>query len=175
MTQLNILEYYITQRKGLIAWVKTDPRLVTELHWRAAKAMLKDFKTCFYIPKIARERKNCIDKLLLDYKTENKDFRYIVRNGEKDLKVLIKRASEGNILPYRNISLEVLGALTPLKTINKDADESHEEEAVQPGEDFVSPRRTNRRRNYIPKDQIFLNITSILNGFEASHASQRRN
>merc|ERR1711954_235965 len=122
-TQLNIIEYYITQRKGLIAWVKTDPRLVTEIHWRAAKAMLKDFKTCTYILNIARERKNCIDKLLLDYKTENKDFRYIIWNGEKDLRVLIKQASEGNILPYRNISLEVLGALTPLKTLNKDADD----------------------------------------------------
>merc|ERR1712081_135196 len=89
----------------------------------------------------------------------NKDFRYIVRNGETDLKVLIKRASEGQSLPYRSISLDVLGALTPLKTVNKDPDESETDDSAPPeeGTSFISPRRTNRRKNYIPKDQIFLN------------------
>ena len=56
---------------GYIAWIKTDPRLVSEMHRRAAKAALREFKTCTYIPKIARERKAGVDRLLLDYKKEN--------------------------------------------------------------------------------------------------------
>ena len=72
--QLEIKEYYVTQRSGLIAWIKTDPRLVTEIHRRAAKAALREFKTCTFIPKIARERKAGVDKILLEYKKENKDF-----------------------------------------------------------------------------------------------------
>ena len=95
----------------------------------------------------------------------------------KDLKILIKRASEGTNLPYRSIALEVLGALTPLKTLNKDPNETERDESTQLDEDsnFISPGRSNRRSNYIPKDQIYENITAILNGFEASHNLQRRN
>merc|ERR1711954_507932 len=72
--QLEIVDYYITQKKGIIAWICTDPRLVTEIHRRAAKAALRDFKTCTFVPKIARERKAKVDELLMEYKRLNKDF-----------------------------------------------------------------------------------------------------
>ena len=42
--------------------------MVIELHKRAAKAKLKEFRTATYIPKIARDRKNAVDKILLEYK-----------------------------------------------------------------------------------------------------------
>merc|ERR1711954_245745 len=126
--QLEIFEYYMTQKKGLIAWIRTDPRLVTEIHRRAAKAALHDFKTCTFVPKIACERKSNVDELLMEYKKQNKDFRYLVRNGPQDIKVLIKRASEGSFLPYRSISLDILGALTPLKTHHKDPHKNNDEE-----------------------------------------------
>ena len=122
--QIDILEYYITSKGGYIAWVKMDPRMVAEIHRRAAKAAIKEFRTATYVPKLARDRKTSIDKLLMGYKTINPDFRYTVRNGERDLKVLIKRTSKENFLPYRNISLEVLGRLSPLQTQTVDPRES---------------------------------------------------
>merc|ERR1711954_283216 len=173
--QINIEEYYVTTRGGLIAWCKLDPRMIVELHKRAAKAKLKDFKTATFIPKIARDRKYAIDKLLLDYKKENKDFRYIVRNGSTDLRVLIKRFSEGSYLPFRELSFNVLGSISPVKPFSKPSLEESQREAVIPAaeDDFVSPSRRGSRDNYIPKDQIFRNITAILNGFD-QEASRKK-
>merc|ERR1712081_43692 len=174
--QLEIVDYYITQKKGIIAWIRTDPRLVTEIHKRAAKAALRDLKTCTFVPKIARERKSKVDELLIEYKKLNKDFRYIVRNGPQDIKVLIKRASEGSYLPYRPISLDILGALTPLKTFHKDLDKSIEDENTEADKDpeFTSPGRAHRRKNFIPKELIFQNLTAVLNGFEVAEKQKQR-
>merc|ERR1711954_330719 len=111
--QLSIEKYYITSKGGYIAWVKTDYRLVAEIYRRAQKSGLKDFRTTICVPKAARDRKTSIDRLLLGYKKENRDFRYLIRNGERDVKVLIKRISEGDRVPYRNLSLQVLGRISP--------------------------------------------------------------
>merc|ERR1712081_117621 len=89
--QIDILDYYITTKGGTIAWVKLDPRIIAEIHHRSLT----------FIPKIARERKQAVDELLLEYKKTNSDFRYIVRNANTDINVLIKRTSEGYNLPYR--------------------------------------------------------------------------
>ena len=99
----------MTSKGGYIAWVKTDPRLVQEIHRRAQKSALKDFRTTIFVPKAARDRKSSIDRLLVGYKKINSDFRYLVRNGQRDLRVLIKRVSEGERVPYRELSLNVLG------------------------------------------------------------------
>ena len=127
---MNIEEYYFTTKGGYIAWVRTDPRLVTEFHKRAAKSSLKDFQTLTYIPQLARDRKTGVDKILMGYKKEHKDFRYLVRNGDRDIKVLIKRVSEEGRCPYRELSLDVLGRLSPLKTQVRDKPKETEEDAV---------------------------------------------
>merc|ERR1711954_102166 len=119
--QLDIEEYYVTNKRGYIAWIKTNSRLVSEIHRRAAKSALSSFRTTLFVPKSARDRKTTIDKLLMGYKRENSDFRYLVRNDTQDLKVLIKRISEGERVPDRPIALEVLGRLSPLKTTIKAA------------------------------------------------------
>merc|ERR1711954_247642 len=103
--QLAIDQYYLTSKGGLIAWIKTDPRLVGEIHRRAQKSALKDFRTTIFVPKAARDRKSCVDRLLVSYKRENPDFRYLIRNGEGDIKILIKRVNEGDKLPYRNLEM----------------------------------------------------------------------
>merc|ERR1711954_452762 len=166
--QIDIIEYYITTKGGLIAWCKLDPRMVTELHKRSAKAKLKDFKTATYIPKIARDRKTAVDKILLDYKKQNSDFRYIIRNGQSDIRVLIKRFSEDSYLPFRELSINVLGSISPVKTLTKESEETDVEESpvTEEADNFTSPGRNHRRPNYIPKEEIFLNITAILDGFE---------
>merc|ERR1712081_163034 len=174
--QLEILDYYVTQKKGMIAWIRIDPPLVTEIHRRTARAALHEFKTCTFVPKIARERKSKVDELLMEYKRLNKDFRYIVRNSPQDIKVLIKRASEGSFLPYRSISLDILGALTPLKTFHKELNKNSEDEKEddEQNPDIPSPGRQNRRKNFIPKELIFQNLTAVLNGFETTEKLRQR-
>merc|ERR1712081_3497 len=163
--QIEILEYYVTKKKGYIAWVKLDPRMIAEIHRRAAKAAIREFRTTTFVPKLARDRKARIDELLMEYKKTNSDFRYIVRNGEKDLRVLIKRVSEGNYLPYRNLHLDVLGRL-PLKTAHKELKDHDVEKPDASPEKFQQPKRRSRSNSYVPKEVIFQNITSILNGFQ---------
>ena len=63
--QLIINDYYFTSKGGYIAWVKTDPRLVAEMHRRAAKSAIKDFRTMTFIPKLACDRKSTLNKLLM--------------------------------------------------------------------------------------------------------------
>ena len=135
--QLDIEEYYITSKGGYIAWVRTDSRLVSEIHKRAQKSALKDFRTTVYVPKAARDRKSALDRILLDYKKENSDFRYLVRNGECDLKVLIKRNSEGEKLPYRELSLKVLGRISPLKTRFRPAQQETETDLEETEDGFT--------------------------------------
>merc|ERR1712081_167232 len=166
--QLNMEEYYITTKNGIIAWVKTDSRLVTEIHKRAAKSQIKDFRTTNFVPKFARDRKTKIDGLLMGYKQENKDFRYIVRNGDQDIKVLIKRLSEGDKCPYRELSLKVLGRISPLKTQVRP--KSPEKVPVEDEEGF-SP--TKQKDDYIPKEDIYKNITAILDGFDLQKNLQK--
>ena len=127
------------------------------------------------IPKIARDRKSAIDKILLDYKKVNKDFRYIVRNGSSDLRVLIKRFSEDSYLPFRELSINVLGSISPVKPFSKPSLEESQRETVSPTaeDDFVSPSRRGARENYIPKDQIFRNITAILDGFAQEESRKK--
>merc|ERR1711954_532836 len=92
-------------------------------------------------------------------------------NDERDLKVLIKRISEGNFVPYRKISLDVLGRLSPLKTKIPER-ESGEEPEIESGEERETDpnkfQRQGRHRNpsFIPKETIYRNTTAILNGFE---------
>ena len=79
-------------------------------------------------------------------------------------------------MPYRSISLDILGAITPLKTfhkeLNKDSEDEKEDDEKDP--DFSSPGRQHRRKNFIPKDVIFQNLTAVLNGFETTERLKQR-
>merc|ERR1712081_67110 len=172
--QLEIQDYYFTTKGGIIAWVRTDPRLVTEIHKRAAKSALSEFRTCTFVPKLARDRKSKIDNILMGYKKENKDFRYLVRNGQKDLKVLIKRLSEEGRVPYRELSLDVLGRLSPLKTQIRDDPKEKTKDDDESNDGFTRQGSPRKEDNYIPKERIFHNITSILNGFELQQKLQKK-
>merc|ERR1712112_641626 len=169
--QLNIEDYYITTKNGIIAWVKTDSRLVIEIHKRAARSQIKEFRTTNFVPKFARDRKAKVDALLMGYKKENTDFRYIVRNGDKDIRVLIKRLSEGDRCPYRELSLNVLGRISPLKTQIHQKSPERSRNAAEDSEGF-SPLKS--KDDFIPKDTIYANITSILNGFDLQKSLERQ-
>merc|ERR1712112_388306 len=100
-----------------------------------------------------------------NFKKSNQDFGYLIRNGEDDLTVLVKRISESYHVPYRKYSLENLGALSPLKPVTPlTEEEKSEEAAAYISEDgYTSPR--SGRKNYIPKEEIFFRLKSFLDGF----------
>merc|ERR1711954_279206 len=112
--------------------------------------------------------------ILMAYKKENRDFRYLVRNGQKDLKILIKRLSEEGRVPYRELSLEVLGCLSPLKTQIRDVPKEKPEDVEEMSYGFTRQGSPRKEDNYIPKDRIFQNITSVLNGFALQQNLQKK-
>merc|ERR1711954_437918 len=172
--QMTIEDYYITSKGGYIAWVKTDRRLVLEIHRGAAKSSLKSFRSTLFVPKVARDRKNSVDRILMAYKKSNSDFRYLIRNDSKDIKVMIKRLSEGERLPYRNISLEVLGRLSPLKTQIKESPEEVREDDDSLPDGFSLPGSKRKKDNFIPKETFYMNITALLDGFSLQQEQKKK-
>ena len=84
------------------------------------------------------------------YKKEDEDFRYIIRNGAKDIEVVMKRVTEVHHLPYRKIELAELGALPSLKP--RSAPSKFDPEKSSDDEDkdtFISPR-IRKRPGYLP-------------------------
>ena len=92
-----------------------------------------------------------------------------------DLKVLIKRVSEGDRVPYRPIALNVLGRISPLKTTIRapNTDESKKDDDEDP-EGFTPVGSAKKKENYVDKETIYRNITSILDGFAIQDENQRR-
>merc|ERR1711954_441004 len=168
--QIVIHDYYFTTSKGLIAWVKLGKVLVDEIHARAIRAASKNFRTITYTPKLARDRRNSLDKILLEFKKNEPDFRYIIRNGNDDLKVLVKRISEMNHVPYWKYELHHLGALSPLKPTTPMAEEDRQEVAG-PIDGFSSPKSSGRP-GFLPKDEIFQRLQRFLNGFSPESQSK---
>merc|ERR1712081_103475 len=159
---------------GLICWVKMDPKMIIEVHKRAAKAASNSFRTATFVPPLARSRKTALDKLLMSYKKEDSNFRYIVRNGSNDLRVFIKRLTEYQFVPYREIEIASLGAISPLKPVTKNENENENQDNIDENEAEdgfeQSPRKI--RPNYIPKEDIFHNIKSLLDGFNPKEKKQ---
>ena len=135
--------------------------MVAEIHKRAIKASSKNFCTAWLIPKIARDRKGCVDKLLMELKKDHDDFRYIVRNGKIDL---AKRTSKFSNCPYRPIPIESFGAISPLKTTFRCEDKDKEAEDVVNEEGFQRAPKKNLRAKFLPKTEIFERVLSFLDG-----------
>ena len=105
---------------------------------------------------------------MMDYKKIHKDIRYIVRNGQTDLKVLVKRISEGSRLPYREIDIKELGDISPLKPKCPidDINEVEEDEVDEQGFSKVKVSKSSLWKQKVSeRQQIFRNITSFLDGF----------
>ena len=90
------------------------------------------------------------------------------------MKVLIKRVSKDERVPYRPIALEVLGRLSPLKTNLKAAQIDEKDDEDTPPDAFTLPGSNRKKDNFIPKDTIYQNITAILNGFSIQQENSRR-
>ena len=143
--QIEILAYYFTTKGGSMAWVKMDPRMIVEIHKRAAKASTDDFRTATFVPPLAWDRKTALDKILMSFKKEIKDFCYIIHNGKDDLKVSIKRLSDYQNVPYRPINISSLRAISPLKPKTVDKNTENEEENLEDEEGFKKTSSKYRR------------------------------
>merc|ERR1711954_72924 len=139
---------------------------------RASKNASEDFRTSTIVPVLARERKTSLDKLLLDFKKDNKDFKYIIRNGVHDLEVYIKRISEEGFIPYRKVDIEEFGSISPLKptTAPEVSNGEINPDRVDP-QGYISPRKGTRKQSYRPKEEIFASLRSTIDGF----SPRRRN
>merc|ERR1711954_538644 len=91
-------------------------------------------------------------------------FRYLIKNDEEDLSVLVKRSSEIHHMPYRKYNLKNLGSLSPLKPLTplSEEEKSNEAACAVPSDGFLSPK--SGRPGYIPKDEIFFCLKSFLDG-----------
>ena len=85
----------------------------------------------------------------------------------------MKRQSDYDFIPYREINLRALGKLPALKTITQD-DKRIEDlvTRVDNAEDF-RPQRKRKQRNSpkkLPLSKIYDNLTSFLNGYEVDNS-----
>ena len=78
---------------------------------------------------------------------------------------MIKRLSEYQFTPYRPIEIEELGEISPLK-LRYTANDHEEVNVIEDDEGFQKIARKISQPNYIPEDQIFVNITTALDGFD---------
>ena len=78
---------------------------------------------------------------------------------------MVKRISERNHVPYRQLDVNLLGAISPLKPELKD-DEEMPPKNTTDDEGFtkVTPRKL-RKGNYVEQKEIFRRIQAFLDGF----------
>ena len=122
---------------------------------------------------IARGRKKGIDQILIQYKKSvNDNLRYVVKNDEDDVKVLIRAYDEYDHVPYRELNLDILGKIPDFECITK-SDNIPEAvmTSIEDPERFQITREERKRKKRqspkkASKETIFARITRFLAGFE---------
>ena len=168
MEDIEIHQYFMSSNNGLIAWIQLDAPIVERIMRETSRIPAKIFKTVPFIPEIARGCKKAIDAVLLQYKrTIDDSLCYLIKNDVDDVKVLLKRYSEYDYLPYREIELKHLGKLPGFSTITKD-DRVNQDlvNQVENPEDFRIQRKRKQRNSpkKLSQSQININITRFLDG-----------
>ena len=111
----------------------------------------------------------------MDFKRENQDFRYSIRNGPDNIRVIIKRISKYQNIPYRAIQIDCLGAISPFKPKTVDNSEENLSEIEEDKEGFQKTSKKLKRPNFLPKEEIYRNINAVLDGFSPKANRERRN
>ena len=170
MEDIKIHQYFMTSNKSLIAWIQMDAHIIERITRETSRVPAKVFKTVPFIPELARGRKKAIDAVLLDYKRNvDNSLRYLIKNDTDDVKVLLKRYSEYDYLPYREIELKHLGKLPGFNTITKDTNVNLDlVEQVENPEQFRVARKRKQRNSpkKLSRNQINKNISKFLDGFK---------
>ena len=161
-----IKNLYVTTNNQVVAWIESTENRVRELFKRAAQVNNKKFRTKVYVPKMARQRKNDIDKILLDIKANLPDLRYIIRNAHNDLQVLLKRGAEGK---YRQYPLEKLGSISPLLPLQKNQVPQSPSKFEEVNDGFTkvpSSKQSLYRQAMREKEQVAKDVISFVNGID---------
>ena len=148
----------------VIAWIESTENRIRELFKRAAQINSKFFKTKVYVPKMARQRKADIDKLLLGIKDKVPDLRYLIRNGHNDLQVLLKRGSSGK---YRQFPIDRLGSISPLDPVQRNQIPESPSIFEEKNDGFVkvpSSKRTLYRQAVIEQVKIMNDVLAFVSG-----------
>ena len=159
-----IKSLYVTMNQQVIAWIESTENRIRELFKRAAQINSKSFKTKVFVPKMARQRKADIDKLLLGIKEKVPDLRYIIRNGHNDLQVLLKRGALGK---YRQFPIERLGSISPLDPIQRNQIPESPTKFEEKNDGFVkvpSSKRTLYRQAVIEQVKIMDDVLAFVSG-----------
>ena len=140
---------------------------------QTSKLPAKIFKAIPYIPDIARLRKKAIDQVLVSYKKGvNDNLRYVIKNDEDDIKLLVRSYDEYDHQPYREMALDQLGKLPDFQCVTKkDAIPEAFSEEIKDTEHFqITCEEKKRKKRRSPqkasRDTINDRITCFLNGFD---------
>merc|ERR1711954_268956 len=91
-----------------LAWVKFEKiRTVKEIFRLAVlNGNMTKFNAFPHIPGKAMVRKEGLEKILKNLQSANKQLRYQIRLGSKDLEVMLKIHQDYDYKPYREIDIE---------------------------------------------------------------------
>ena len=99
-------------------------------------------------------------------------MRYIVKNDEDDLKIMVRSFSEFEHLPYRELDIDTLGKPPDLTCVTKEdlipeavASMAEDPQGYQLSRDQKKWKKRSSPKK-ISKQTIFERITKFLNGFE---------
>merc|ERR1711954_377974 len=101
---LDIFNVQISTKKVELAWVKFEKiKMVNEIFCLAVlNGNMTKFNAFPHIPGKAMARKEGLERILKGLQKINKQLRYQVRLGSKDLEVMIKNHHDYDYKPYRN-------------------------------------------------------------------------
>ena len=91
-----------------ILWVCGNELFISKVFSKAAEVQRRDISTIMYTPHEAFARKSGIDKILKNIRAENKDLRTIIKPGEEDFVVKIKRTTRHEHDRYEEVAIERL-------------------------------------------------------------------
>merc|ERR1711954_565601 len=108
--RLDILNVQISTKRVKLAWVKFEKiRTVNDIFCLAVlNGNMTKFNAFPHIPGKAMARKEGLKKILKNLQIANKQIRYQIRLGSKDLEVMIKIHQDFDYKPYRKIDIESL-------------------------------------------------------------------
>merc|ERR1711954_239157 len=143
-----IHEYHVSTNKGNIMWARMDQVTVDIILKQSSKLPARTFKAIPFIPEIARQRKKEIDSIMLEYKRRvNDNLRYVVKNNDDDLKLLIRNYNKYEHLPYREVELDILGKLPDFNCVTKkDTIPENVASAAEDPEGFEVTREEKKRK-----------------------------
>ena len=123
----------------VIAWVNTTEDMVLELFRGAAIVKKKDFSIFPSIPQGAKLRKKEVEKLIKTFREHDPSLKYQVRNGEDDIKLMLKFQEQNDFQYWTEVDIEEIdafGVVPELELVTPKADDSTDPLTATPPKDL---------------------------------------